>query len=100
MLGRTTNDLFWLSRYLERAENMARLIEVGYRIALLPREGEGYNEEWRSTLQSAGCESGFLAKHETPTTTNVIDYLLFDADNPSSVRTCFSVARRNARAQR
>ncbi len=100
MLGRTANDLFWLSRYLERAENMARLIEVGYRIALLPREGEGYNEEWRSTLQSAGCESGFLAKHETPTTTNVIDYLLFDADNPSSVRTCFSVARRNARAQR
>ena len=46
MLGRTANDLFWLSRYLERAENMARLLEVGYRIALLPREGEGYNEEW------------------------------------------------------
>lgn len=100
MLGRTANDLFWLSRYLERAENMARLIEVGYRIALLPREGEGYNEEWRSTLQSAGCETGYLAKYTVPTTTDVINFLLFDSDNASSVRSCLAIARRNARAQR
>ncbi|MDX2307937.1 MAG: alpha-E domain-containing protein [Hyphomicrobium sp.] len=100
MLGRTANDLFWLSRYLERAENMARLLEVGYRIALLPREGEGYNEEWRSTLQSAGCELGYLSRHEALTTRDVIDYLLFDPENPSSVRTCLSIARRNGRAQR
>jgi uncharacterized alpha-E superfamily protein len=100
MLGRTANDLFWLSRYLERAENMARLIEVGYRIALLPREGEGYNEEWRSTLQSAGCEAGYLARHDQLHTPDVINYLLFDGDNPSSVRSCMSIARRNARAQR
>jgi uncharacterized alpha-E superfamily protein len=100
MLGRTANDLFWLSRYLERAENMARLIEVGYRIALLPREGEGYNEEWRSTLQSAGCEAGYLSRYEQMNTPDVINYLLFDGDNPSSVRSCMAVARRNARAQR
>jgi uncharacterized alpha-E superfamily protein len=100
MLGRTANDLFWLSRYLERAENMARLIEVGYRIALLPREGEGYNEEWRSTLQSAGCETGYLNRYEALTTSDVIHYLLFDIENPSSVRSCISIARRNARAQR
>ncbi|MGA7116495.1 MAG: alpha-E domain-containing protein, partial [Hyphomicrobium sp.] len=100
MLGRTANDLFWLSRYLERAENMARLLEVGYRIALLPREGEGYNEEWRSTLQSAGCETGYLERHEALTTGDVINYLLFDNDNPTSVRSCISIARRNARAQR
>jgi len=61
MLGRTANDLYWLARYVERAENMARLTEVGYRIALLPRDGEGYHEEWRSTLASAGCaRGGFL----------------------------------------
>ena len=54
MLGRTANDLFWMSRYIERAENMARLLEVGYRIALLPREGGGQDEEWLSTLRSAG----------------------------------------------
>ncbi|HPG89269.1 MAG TPA: alpha-E domain-containing protein, partial [Hyphomicrobium sp.] len=59
MLGRAANDLFWLSRYVERAENMARLIEVGYRIVLLPRAGEGYHQEWQSTLESAGCLDGY-----------------------------------------
>ena len=55
MLGRTANDLFWLSRYIERAENMARLIEAGYRIALLPRiSGDDGKQEWASTLESAG----------------------------------------------
>ncbi len=65
MLGRTANDLFWMSRYIERAENIARLLEVGYRIALLPREGHGRDEEWRSTLRSVGCERGYLAKYGT-----------------------------------
>lgn len=100
MLGRTAHDLFWLSRYVERAENLARLAEVGYRIVLLPREGEGYHEEWRSTLLSAGCGDGYTAKHGTPSTRNVIDYLLFDPDNPSSVYSCLATARHNARAQR
>ena len=61
MLGRTANDLFWMSRYVERAENMARLLEVTYRIALLPREGEGQSEEWLSTLRSCGGEEAYLA---------------------------------------
>jgi uncharacterized alpha-E superfamily protein len=100
MRGRTANDLFWLSRYLERAENMARLVEVGYRIALLPRDGEGRHKEWRSTLQSAGCEQGYNEKHDSLQTRDVVNYLLFDADNPSSVRSCLDTARRNARAQR
>jgi len=100
MLGRTANDLFWLARYVERAENMARLIEVGYRIALLPRDGEGYHEEWRSTLASAGCAQGYFDKHEALTTRDVINYLLFDCDNTSSVKSCLSAARRNGRAQR
>jgi uncharacterized alpha-E superfamily protein len=100
MLGRTANDLFWLSRYLERAENMARLIEVGYRIALLPREGHGDNEEWRSTLQSACCEAGYVERHGGLDTQKIINYLLFDPENPSSIGTCISTARRSARAQR
>jgi uncharacterized alpha-E superfamily protein len=100
MLGRTANDLFWMSRYIERAENMARLLEVGYRIALLPREGAGRDDEWRSTLRSAGCEQGYLDKHGTYGTRAVVSYMLFDADNPSSVYSCLSTARRNARAQR
>lgn len=101
MLGRTANDLYWLARYVERAESMARLIEVGYRIALLPRDDEaGYNEEWRSTLASAGCADGYFAKHETPNARDVINFLLFDCDNPSSVMSCLKAARRNGRAQR
>lgn len=100
MLGRTANDLFWLARYVERAENMARLIEVGYRIVLLPRKGEGHLEDWRSTLKSAGCEDCYSAKHETLSTRDVVNHLLFDPDNPSSVYTCLATARRNARAQR
>jgi uncharacterized alpha-E superfamily protein len=99
MLGRTANDLFWMSRYIERAENMARLLEVGYRIALLPREGGG-EPEWFSTLRSAGCEEGFLEKYKTYATDDVVRYMLFDPDNFSSVYSCLSTARRNARAQR
>jgi len=100
MLGRTANDLFWLARYVERAENMARMIEVGYRIALLPRDGEGFHEEWRSTLASAGCVQGYFEKHESLTTHDVINYLLFDCSNSSSVKSCLKAARRNGRAQR
>ncbi|HKZ97684.1 MAG TPA: alpha-E domain-containing protein [Hyphomicrobiaceae bacterium] len=100
MLGRTANDLFWLSRYVERAENMARLVEVGYRIVLLSREEKTYHQEWRSTLASAGCEAGYFAKRETLEAREVINFLLFDADNPASVRSCLTTARRNARTQR
>lgn len=100
MLGRTANDLFWLARYIERAENMARLIEVGYRIVLVPRVGEGYHEEWQSTLQSAGCLDGYQARYGALDTTNVINFMLFDTSNPSSIASCLAAARRNGRAQR
>lgn len=100
MLGRTANDLFWLSRYVERADNMARLLEVGYRIVLLPREGQGFHEEWRSTLESTGCAESYERKFGQINTRDVVDFLLFDPDNPSSIYSCLSAARRNARAQR
>ena len=98
MLGRTANDLYWLSRYIERAENMARLLEVGYRIVLLPREGKGFHEEWRSTLESAGCLKGYTQRHGELVSRNVIDYMLFDIANPSSIAACLASARRNGRA--
>ena len=100
MLGRTANDLYWLSRYMERAENMARLLEVGYRIVLLPREGQGFHEEWRSTLASTGCADTYARKYSEITTRDVVNFLLFDTDNPSSIRSCIATARHNARAQR
>lgn len=100
MLGRTAEDLFWLSRYVERAENTARLVEVAYRIGLMPREGGGPFEEWRSALTSSGCERGYLERHGELAAEKVIDWMLFDEVNPSSVRSCLEVARQNGRAQR
>lgn len=98
MLGRTANDLFWMARYVERAENTARLLEVGHRLIMLPSQTG--TEEWRSTLRSAGCEAQYLARHETFETAKVVDFLLLDRENPSSVYSCIATARRNARAQR
>ena len=79
---------------------MARLIEVGYRIALLPRDGDGYHEEWRSTLASAGCAQGYFAKHECSTRATSSTICCSTANNSSSVESCLSAARRNGRAQR
>ncbi len=63
MLSRTAENLFWLARYMERADTMARLLEVGYRMALMPSAGEGYRNEWASLVAAAGSSSGgFEAK--------------------------------------
>lgn len=100
MLGRTANDLFWLSRYVERAENMARLLEAGLRLALTPRGGDTSSQEWASTLASAGCYQAYKERYEDLTTRDVVNFLLFDEQNSSSVYGCIATARRNARAQR
>ena len=59
MLSRTADNLFWLSRYVERAENMARLMEMGYRMALMPAVGDGNRSEWESVLSASGCQGGY-----------------------------------------
>ncbi len=100
MLGRTAASLFWISRYHERAENMARLLEVAFRIAMTPRFGADAMEDWRSTLVSAGCEAGFFDRYDEVTPRAVINYILFDASNPASVRSCLDHARNNARSVR
>lgn len=98
MLGKTANGLFWLSRYLERAENTARLIEAGQRLALT-RSFSG-DDEWSSVLQSAGVLDGFLAANQTVTRDAAINWMLRDRGNPSSVRSCIEAARQNARLVR
>lgn len=100
MLGRTAETLFWMSRYMERAENIARLAEAGFRISLTPDTGDGHREEWRSTLTSAGVIDLFLRKHGDTAFEKAISFILFDDDNPSSVRTCLRQARANARSVR
>jgi uncharacterized alpha-E superfamily protein len=100
MLGRTASALYWMSRYMERAENMARLLEVGYRISLMPGAIEGHRDEWRSTLQSCACDFAYSQKHSEITAAKVIQFLIFDEDNPSSIRASIKTARNNGRAVR
>ena len=100
MLSRTAENLFWIARYIERAETMARLLEVGARIALLPSAGHGYRSEWDSLLQASGTAEGFAHKYGDPVQRNIESYLFFDRDNTSSVAACISRARENARIVR
>ncbi len=100
MLGRTAASLYWMSRYMERAENMARLLEVGHRISLMPGAVEGHRDEWRSTLLSAASEQAYRAKHEEITAAKVINFLIFDEDNASSIKAVIRTARNNGRAVR
>ena len=97
MLARTASSLFWMSRYIERAENMARLAEAAFRISLLPDPGDGHQEDWRSTLISAGVLGAFQDKYGEPSMGNALQFMLFDEDNRSSVRSCLKTARSNAR---
>lgn len=100
MLGRTASNLFWMARYIERAENIARLAEVGFRITLTPDTSEGHRQEWRSALTSAGALYQFELKHDELGQEAAIHFLLFDPDNPSSVLSCLKAARTNARSVR
>lgn len=98
MLGKTANGLYWMFRYLERAENISRLVETGEWIALT-RMG-ATDAEWRSVLQTAGSVDAFDALHEATTKEAAIDWLLRSRDNPSSVLSVISAARQNARLVR
>ena len=99
MLARTASNLFWLARYTERADYLARLLQVAGRMSAVRVDTETSNE-WASAIVAAGCEEGFYQKHEIATSENVVAYLTFDRDNPSSICNCIETARRNARAVR
>ncbi|SJZ52305.1 alpha-E domain-containing protein [Consotaella salsifontis] len=97
LLGRTAAGLFWMHRYIERAENMARLLDAGMRIAMTNLSS---TEEWQSIVTSAGVDLPYREKHDDFESHNVIDYLLRDPDNPSSVLSSFETARTNGRMVR
>ncbi|WP_236896124.1 alpha-E domain-containing protein [Devosia sp. SL43] len=100
MLGRTAQHLFWLSRYVERAENMARLLEVGYRMSLTSRREGGESEHLISMMQAAEIDEEWAKKDRVADVASVTDFMLFDPSNPSSVQTCLMMARNNARTVR
>jgi len=100
MLSRTAENLYWLGRYLERADTMARLIHVGARMNMVPDTVDGYRSEWVPILQASGTYGAFRAKYGEAVERNVISHLFFDHDNPSSVASCIAQARENARIVR
>jgi len=100
MLSRTADSLFWLARYMERAENVARILSAGHRMASLSAQTGGVSNEWQSTLIAAGCAPGYRTVHGEIAAERVIDFLLRDERNPSSILACFETARRNARQVR
>ncbi len=99
MLSRTADNLFWIARYMERAETSARLLEVGSRISLIP-SADGYRSEWDSLLRAAGAADLFDKKYGEAGQRNIESFLFFDRDNPSSIATCITRARESGRIVR
>ena len=98
MLSRTADHLYWMSRYTERAENIARLLEVTYRTSLLvPDQPLGY---WGAALGITGLEDGYRAKFGDIQASQVLRYMSTDLDNPSSILSCLRAARENCHAVR
>ncbi|WP_246018368.1 alpha-E domain-containing protein [Pelagibacterium montanilacus] len=99
-LGRIAANLFWMSRYVERAENMARLLEVGYRMSLTERGEDESSDHLLSMMRAAEVDDIFATKHDVVDVSTVAHFMLFDIDNPSSVRSCLDAARTNAKSVR
>jgi len=97
MLSRTAENLYWMSRYIERAESVARLMEMGQRMAMLP--GAGERDEWRSVVASCGC-SDLFGPGERISEVQAARALVLDPENPNSIRSCLAQARANAKAVR
>ncbi len=101
MLARTADNLYWLSRYIERAEYLARILEATQRLTAVPTAyGGSATNEWESAVATAGCATTFFAAHKEANEETVTGFLAFSPDNPSSIRSCFEVARTNARSVR
>jgi uncharacterized alpha-E superfamily protein len=100
MLSRTADHLYWMSRYLERAVNLARMIDAHQRLALLPRVPEAVRQGWQATLVSLGAEGAYQERHGTVTPRAAFNFLAFDREHPGSILQCLRAARENARAVR
>ena len=100
MLSRTADNMYWLARYVERAEYLARILEATQRLSAVPTTGGATTNEWESAVSTAGCAASFFSAHKEANEQSVTDFLAFSPDNPSSIRSCFEVARSNARSVR
>jgi uncharacterized alpha-E superfamily protein len=100
MLSRTADSLFWLSRYTERADLVARILDATIRLASLPSGYGGERNEWESAVAVAGDVDTFRQHYDVMNEDTVRHFLAFNPSNPSSIRSCIEIARDNARAVR
>src|SRR5215475_12980341 len=102
MLSRVANSLYWMSRYLERAENIARIVDVNLQLLLDFRnlDDQTLAGHWTPIVQSTGDEQTFFALHAKATGQAVTQFLVFQPENPNSVVSSMAQARENARMVR
>lgn len=100
MLSRTADHLFWMSRYTERAENTARMLDVNYQTTLLPQSESVAEVGWRGLLSISELQSAYQQRYSDIRAHDVLDFMVRDESNPSSILACLSAARENARAVR
>lgn len=98
MLSRVANSVYWLNRYIERAENVARFIDVNYNLTL--GENDSMGNQWSPLVYTTGDQIDFEARYDSPAHQNVLKFLLFDEQNPNSILSCVNNARENARTIR
>jgi len=100
MLSRTADHLFWMSRYTERAENTARMLDVNYQTSLLPQSEAVALVGWQGLLSISELLPTYQSLHGEVHVQKVMDFMVKDESNPSSIMSCLSAARENARAVR
>ena len=100
MLSRSAEDLYWMARYMERAENAARVLDVSNRMSAVPTGDDSEAMHWRPALQIGPDPAAFDGAYGETTRANVITFMALDRDNPSSIWSCVQAARENARAER
>lgn len=100
MLSRTADHLYWMARYTERAENLARMLDVNCRMTLLRQEEDVVRRRWTSTLSTVGQLEPFLAAHGSVSQATAIDWISFERSNLGSIEQCLNLARENAHAVR
>ena len=100
MLSRTADHLFWMARYMERAENLARLLDVTWQMSMVPQAEAAVNQSWNAIIALNSLEEAFAAKYQTVNGENVLKFMVSDADNYASIYSCLRMARENAHAVR
>ncbi len=101
MLSRTADHLFWMSRYTERAENTARMLDVQYQTSMLPHSADVVQLGWQGLLSISELKPAYAAKYgDSINPRDVMDFMVRDEENSSSIVSCLKNARENARAVR